>query len=101
MPLLSRAQPTTAVNIVNNSNRAIRNVYLSPVGSDDWSVNQLGNNTIGAGQSFALNNVTCDQQQIKVIGEDQDGCFLSTIVTCGDSVTWTVTNDSERDCGGD
>jgi type II secretory pathway component PulK len=102
VPLLSSARTqTTSVNIVNNSNREIRNVYLSPVNTDDWSSNQLDHATIPPGQSFALNNVACDQQQVKVIGEDQDGCFLSTVVTCGDSATWTITNDTARDCGGD
>lgn len=101
LPLLSSARsPSTSVNIVNNSNRMIRNVYLSHVDRDDWSGNQLGNATIGPGQSFALNNISCDQQQVKVVGEDQDGCFLSTVVACGDNVTWTITNDSPADCGG-
>jgi len=47
--------------------------------------------------SFA--NPACDQQQVKVTAEDQDGCFVSTIVNCGDSTTWTITNDMTRDCG--
>ena len=102
LPLLSSARtPTTSVNIVNNSNREIRNVYLSHVNVDDWGGDQLSNGaTIAPGQSFTLNNVACDQQQVKVIGEDQDGCFVSTVVTCGDSATWTITNDTARDCGG-
>jgi hypothetical protein len=100
-PLLSSAHSTsTSVNVVNNSSREIRNIYLSHVDVDDWSGNQLGDATIAPGQSFSLNNVTCDQQQIKVIGEDQDGCFVSTVVACGDSVTWTITGDTARDCGG-
>lgn len=99
LPLLSTARtPSTSVNIVNNSNREIRNVYLAHVDSDDWSVNQLGNTTIAQGQSFTINNLACDQQ-VKVIGEDQDGCFLSTVVACGDNATWTITNDTARDCG--
>jgi hypothetical protein len=86
---------------VNNSNKEIRNVYLSHVNSDDWSGDQLTNGaTIAAGQSLPLNNLACDQQQVKVIGEDQDGCFVSTVVNCGDSATWTITNDTARDCGG-
>ena len=93
--------PTTSVNIVNNSNREIRNVYLSHVDVDDWGADQLSDGaTIAAGQSFNLSNLACDQQQVKVIAEDQDGCFLSTVVTCGNSSTWTVTNDTARDCGG-
>ncbi|MDX6303497.1 MAG: hypothetical protein QOI77_466 [Blastocatellia bacterium] len=92
---------TTSVNIVNNSDRAIRNVYLSHVNVDDWGNNQLSEGTtIAAGQSFNLGNVACDQQQVKVIAEDQDGCFASTVVSCGNSATWTITNDTARDCGG-
>ena len=91
--------PATSVNIVNNSSRTIVNVYLSHVNVDDWGNNQLGNATIAPGQSFSLGNVACDQQQVKVIGEDQDGCFVSTVVTCGNSSNWTITNDTARDCG--
>lgn len=95
----ARTPTTTGVSIVNNSSRTIVNVYLSHVNADDWSSNQLGTATISPGQSFTLNNVACDQQQVKVISEDQDGCFASTVVTCGSSATWTVTNDTARDCG--
>jgi hypothetical protein len=98
--LSSAKTTTTSVNIVNNSNKEIRNVYLSHVNADDWGGNQLGAATIPAGQSFNLNNVACDQQQVKVIAEDQDGCFASTVVNCGDSATWTVTNNTAWDCGG-
>src|SRR5713101_4398523 len=100
VPLLSRAQPSTSVNIVNNSSRTISHVYLSHVNTDDWTGNQFGDATIAPGQSFTLSNVACDQQQVRVIAEDQDGCFLSTVVTCGDSATWTITNNAARDCGG-
>ena len=100
LPLLSRAQPSTSVNIVNASTHEIRHVYLSHVGADDWSGNQLGDSVISPGQSFTLSNVACDQQQVKVIGEDEDGCFLSTVVNCGDNAVWTITNVTVRDCGG-
>jgi hypothetical protein len=95
----ARTPTTTSVNIVNNSNREIRNVYISHVNTDDWSGNQLSNGAVIApGQSNSLSNVACDQQQVNVIAEDQDGCFLSTVVNCGDSATWTITNDTARDC---
>jgi hypothetical protein len=101
--LSSARTPTTAtsVNIVNNSGREIRSVYLSPVNTDDWSANQLSEGTsIAPGTSSNLSNLACNQDQVKVIAEDQDGCFLSTVVNCGDSSTWTVTNNTSRDCGG-
>ena len=99
--LTSARTPTaTSVNIVNNSNKEIRSVYLSHVTADDWTGNQLSSGAIIApGQSYNLSNIACDQQQVKVIGEDQDGCFSSTIVNCGDNATWTVTNATARDCG--
>jgi len=92
---------STSVNIVNHSDTEIRNVYLSPVNANNWSENKLSDGAIIApGQSYNLSNVACDQQQVKVIGEDQDGCFLSTIAACGSNSDWTITNDTERDCGG-
>lgn len=99
LPLLSSARSSNSINIVNNSNRVIRYVYLSHVGVDDWSGDQLGGNGISPGQSSTVSNFSCDQQQIKIIGEDQDGCFLSTVVACGSDATWTITNDTTADCG--
>src|SRR5205807_1094091 len=97
--LSSARTATTSVNIVNNSNKEIRNVYLSHVNVDDCGGNQLGDATILPGQSFNLSNVGCDQQQVKVVAEDQDGCFLSTVINCGDNSVWTITNLTARDCG--
>jgi hypothetical protein len=100
LPFLSSARTvSTSVNIVNNSTREIRNVYSSHVDADDWSADLLGDNSIAAGQSSTLSSVACDGQQVKLIAEDQDGCFLSVVVTCGDNATWTITNDTARDCG--
>lgn len=90
---------STSVNIVNNSSREVRNVYTSHVDADDWSSDLLGDASIGPNQSSTISGFTCDQQQVKVIAEDQDGCFLSTVVSCGSSSTWTITNDAARDCG--
>src|SRR2546428_9608951 len=90
--LSSARTATTSVNIVNDSNKEIRNVYLSHVNVDDWGANQLGDTIILPSQSSTLSNVACDQQQIKVIGEDQDGCFVSMVVDCGSNPTWTITN---------
>jgi hypothetical protein len=101
VPVVSSAKPLTAsIQIVNNSSRTIRNVYLSHVSADDWGSNQLGDATIGAGASFTLSNVSWDEQQVKVIAEDQDGCFLSEVVAVASMSTWTITNNTAADCGG-
>jgi hypothetical protein len=99
LPIVTRARfASTSVNIVNNSSREVRNVYASHVGADDWS-NDLLTAPLSPSHSSVVSGFTCDQQQVKVIAEDQEGCFSSTIVNCGDSSTWTITDTTARDCG--
>ena len=100
-PLLSRAHPSvTSVTIVNNSSREIRHVFLSPTDQNNWGPDQLNNTSIvSGGGSVTLGDVACNGSTIKVIAEDQDGCFIYQTVTCSQATTWTITNDSTRDCG--
>jgi hypothetical protein len=101
-PLLSAAHApaTTAITIVNNSSREIRHVYLSAPDSNNWGSDQLGNSVIAAnGGSVTLSNVSCGGASIKVVAEDQDGCFSYQIVNCSDNATWTITSSTTRDCG--
>lgn len=102
VPLLSGAHTpaTTNITVVNNSSREIRHLYLSPSNQDNWGPDQLGGSMIGSGGgSYTLSNVACSQTDIKVIAEDHNGCFLYQIVSCGQSSTWTITNDATPDCG--
>jgi hypothetical protein len=100
-PLLSRAHvASTAVTIVNNSSREIRHVFLSAPDSNNWSSDQLGSSAISPnGGSVTISNVSCGGETIKVIAEDHEGCFSYKVVTCSESVTWTITNNDTRDCG--
>ena len=101
-PLRSNAHsaPATAITIVNNSGREIRHVFLSPPDQNNWGPDQLVNSVISAnGGSFTINNVSCSGSTIKVIAEDQEGCFIYQVVSCSENATWTITNDSSRDCG--
>ena len=98
LPLMSSARPTTSVTITNGAaTRQVRHLYLSSVNVDNWSADQL-NAVLGSGQSVTFSNVSCNEQQIKVIAEDQDGCFASTIVNCGDNATWAISNATAFDC---
>lgn len=99
-PLLSQAVGlATSVTITNNSAREIRHLYLSATNQENWGQDQLAPTVIASGGSYTLNDVACPGADIKVIAEDQDGCFLYQVVTCGQSSTWTITNESARDCG--
>lgn len=101
-PLLSNAHvsPTTSVTIQNNSNREIRHVYFSPPDQNNWGSDQLGSSVISAnGGSVTLSNVSCGGASIKVIAEDSEGCFSYQVVSCSESASWTITNETTRDCG--
>jgi len=100
-PLLSKAYaPSTAITIVNNSSREIRHVYLSPPDQNNWGSDQLMNSVISPnGGSVTLGSVSCGGSSIKVIAEDQDGCFIYQVVTCSENVTWTIASNATRDCG--
>ena len=100
-PLLSRAHGTaSSITIVNNSSREIRHVYLSAPDQNNWGSDQLVNSVIPAnGGSFTINDVSCSNSNIKVIAEDQEGCFEYQIVSCSGNSTWTITNSTARDCG--
>src|SRR5690348_3782831 len=100
-PSLTTAQaPASAITIVNNSSHEVRHVFLSAPDQNNWSADQLGSSAIPAnGGSATISNVSCNGPSIRVIAEDEDGCFVYQVVTCSDSVTWTITNDAARDCG--
>jgi hypothetical protein len=102
IPLLSRAHAptTTTITIVNSSTNEIRHVYLSPTDQNNWGSDQLVNSVIpSGGGSFTLSDVACNSSGIKVITEDQSGCFLYQVVTCSQATTWTITNEATPDCG--
>lgn len=96
--LLSSAHaPAATITIVNNSNREIRAVYLSP-DQTHWGPDQLGNSVIAAGGGSVTINASCSGS-VKVIAEDHEGCFFYTVASCNSNSTWTITNAATPDCG--
>lgn len=90
----------STITIVNNSTLEIRHVYLSPVDGDNWGPDQLNDSaTIASGASFNINNVSCAQGSIKVITEDENGCFLYQTADCTSNYTWVIASNAQPDCG--
>jgi len=86
------------VNLVNNSGGEICHLYLSPADNDNWGADQLNETKITAGSTRTL-QLSWDQSTVKLVAEDQDGCFLSTTVDATGTQVWTITNNTSRDCG--
>jgi hypothetical protein len=95
--LSSAHAPSAAITIVNNSNREIRAVYLSP-DQNNWGPDQLGSSVIAAGGGSVTINASCTGNT-KVIAEDHEGCFFYTVASCEGNSTWTITNATAPDCG--
>ena len=89
--------PAVTITVVNNSGWEIRNLYLSPPNTDDWSGNQL-NGYISPGTTRAV-DISWNQGTVKLVAEDQDGCFLYKTVEASGNPVWTITSDATRDCG--
>lgn len=96
-PFSRAAAPTLAITVVNNSTQTIQRLYLAPANTDNWGPDQLGQSPISPGATRTL-NVSWNQSTVKLIGEDQEGCFLSTTVDATSSATWTITSNTARDC---
>ena len=96
----ARTRSTISITINNNSQREIRHLYLAPGDPNNWGPDQLGESRIYPGGTFTLNNVSCNAASIRVIAEDQNGCFLYNNVSCSDNATWTITDSATPDCGG-
>lgn len=97
-PLATATAPPLTITVVNNSGWEIRYLYLSPASSDNWEPDQLNDSSISPGATRTL-NVSWDQSTVKLVAEDQDGCFLSTTVEATGNTVWTIASNATRDCG--
>jgi hypothetical protein len=94
----SAASPSTTVTITNNSSWEIRALYLSPADNDNWGDDQLNGSAIAPGASYSL-NLSWDQSTVKLVAEDQDGCFISNVVDATSNSSWTISSSASRNCG--
>ena len=96
----ARSRATISITINNNSQREIRHLYLAAGNPNNWGPDQLNGSTIPSGASYTLNGVSCDGSSVRVIAEDQNGCFLYNTVSCGSNATWNISDSTTADCGG-
>lgn len=57
----------------NTGTVEICELYLSPVGTTDWGIDQLNGQTIPAGAEFTLKNIPAGQYDAKAVGCDGAG----------------------------
>ena len=98
-PKSSAHTATGTIKVINNSGRVITHLYLSPTDAETWSADLLNDTSLSTGQEFTLSSGSCTGSEIRVIGEDSDGCFVSAVVSCSGEAEWTITTDTVPNCG--
>jgi hypothetical protein len=95
----STAPALMGITVTNNSSRTISHLYVSALNPEVWSADLISQ-PLTTGQSYTITDVSCSGNEIKVIAEDQQGCFSYAVLSCAQATTsWTVTNDTQVDCG--
>lgn len=97
----SSAEPLMQIEMTNGSSRNIHHLYLSPVDRDVWGPDLLTEGTVvKPGETFIITDVTCGGNEIKIVAEDRQGCFVYGVLGCAQaSTTWTLTDAMPADCG--
>lgn len=85
------------VTIKNKSDWSIQHFFLSPVETEEWGPDQLGDEVIGTGGTFTLTGVPCDSYDVRLVDEDGDECVVAEVDICSDN-GWVINNDDLLDC---
>jgi hypothetical protein len=96
-PLAGANTPPVTINVVNNSQKEIRHLFLASAAGENWGDDQLSQ-PISAGTSRNI-NADWNESTVKLVAEDEDGCFLKTTIDTSGTPTWTITSSTARDCG--
>ncbi len=100
LALLATAALAGTVTIINNSKFDIHHMFLSPVDTDEWGPDQLGENVLEAnGGRFQLRDVPCDTYDLMLVDEDGDECVVPEVDVC-EAQKWEISNDDLLDCEG-
>jgi hypothetical protein len=94
----ARTSNTISVTITNHSSREVRHVYVAAGDPNNWGPDQL-HGSIPAGGSATVGDVGCDATSVRVIAEDNNGCFVYYNAACDANQTWEITDATTPDCG--
>lgn len=97
---VARTSNTISITVQNSSHRDIHHLYLAAGDPNNWGPDQLHGSIISQGQSYVLSDVACGGGTIRVIAEDQNGCFVYFNASCDANQNWEITDGTAPDCGG-
>ncbi len=80
--------------LINDSNHAVRHVYVSRAGDSHWSSDQLAGTPLPRGESVALTNVRCRSDYfVKVVNETGQSYVLKLTSSCDEDAEWRISEN--------
>ncbi|MEL6348560.1 MAG: hypothetical protein AAFV53_35980 [Myxococcota bacterium] len=92
------AAPAT-VQMTNQSQYVIMELYLSPTSSNEWGPDQLGQHVIAPGDTFELSGIECTIYDVRLVGaEAGQQCTVMQVPLCAGQEQWVFTNANLENC---
>lgn len=86
------------VEIINQSAWDIHHLFLSSTSDSDWGPDQLGEDVIASGESFKLEDIPCDDYDVRIVDEDGDTCVIGGVGLCANDEAWKITDEDLLTC---
>lgn len=84
---------SASILVTNQSDFAIVEIFLSPVGDPNLGPNLLRGDVLLPGEELLL-GVPCDFYDAFLVDEDGVECDVPGIDLCGNDATWVIENDT-------
>lgn len=98
VPLAASAASDSSVSIRNGSSFAIHELYLSSTDDEAWGPDQLGMETIEPGKRYKIEDIPCDEYDVRLVDEDGDECVIGGVGLCADNDVWTIDDEDLLSC---
>ena len=86
-------EPGASLVVVNDSDFAITQIFLTTVDSTDWGPNLLRGDVLLPSEQIAL-GVPCDTYDALVVDEDNVDCEIDDVDLCLNDATWVIRNNT-------
>lgn len=88
------ADDDASLLVVNDSDYAIFELYVAPVGTRTWGPNLIGPQGLYPGEELLITNIDCDYYDLLLIDEDGVSCEVYDVDLCANDGTWIVRNNT-------
>ncbi len=89
---------SSSVQMMNQSQIVVHELYVSPSGSQAWGPDQLGSSVITPGSSFTLSGIACGSYDVMMTDPNGGRCVLSQIPLCAGAEQWVLTDYNLSNC---